>query len=176
MRTRARWLSAAVAATLTVGVVLAAPAAHHAVRRETASVATRASVPTTASRARAVLRAWDDRRSEAWARGDTDALAHLYLPDSATGRRDVAMLTAYRRAGLRVTGMTRQVLRLRVVAAAPGRLALEVTDRLVDARLVGRGVRTAVAVGQPTSRRLRLARVDGRWMMSEVWATGQPAR
>jgi len=176
MRTRARWLSAAVAAAVTLGVVAAVLTAPHAVRREAGSVVATPAHPATAPRARAVLRVWDGRRSAAWSHGDLDALAGLYLPGSATGRRDLAMLTAYRRRGLRVTGMTRQVLRLRVASAAPRRLALVVTDRLVDARLVGGGVRSDVPDGPPVTRRVLLARVRAGWRVVEVVAVVQPAR
>jgi hypothetical protein len=123
-----------------------------------------------------VLRVWDRRRSAAWSRGDLDALGALYLSGSAAGRRDQAMLAAYRRRGLRVTGMTRQVLRVRVASATPRRLALVVTDRLVDARVVGGGVRSDVPDGPPATRRVLLARVGGGWRVDEVVEVGQPAR
>ena len=34
----------------------------------------------------AVLRAWDERRAAAWARGDPAALSELYVAGSRTGR------------------------------------------------------------------------------------------
>ena len=114
--------------------------------------------------------AWDHCRAAAWALADPAALARLYLPGSATGRRDVAMLMAYRDRGLRVVGMTRQVMRLRVVSTGPRRIGVVVTDRLVDARVVGAGVRSAVPDGRLATRLVRLARVDGRWRVAEVTA------
>jgi hypothetical protein len=181
MRTRARWLPAVVAlaaAVVTTGVVTVGLTASHGVRREARSVVEPAAAPaarTPASQARAVLRAWDRRRAAAWERGDLAALSRLYVPGSVTGRRDVAMLAAYRRRGLRVTGMTRQVLRLRVTAAVPRRWGLVVTDRLVDARVVGHGVMAAVPDGRPVTRRVSLVRAGRRWQVAEVRA-GQPAR
>ncbi len=87
------------------------------------------------------------------------------------------MLMAYRDRGLRVVGMTRQVMRLRVVSTGPRRISIVVTDRLVDARVVGAGVRSAVPDGRLATRLVRLARVDGRWRVAEVTAiAGHPAR
>lgn len=124
-----------------------------------------------------MLRAWDHRRAAAWALADRVALVRLYLPGSATGRRDVAMLDAYRDRGLRVTGMTRQVVRLRVAAATPGHLHLVVTDRLVDTHIVGAGVRSAVPDSDLATREVWLARAGGRWRVAEVMAdAGHPAR
>jgi hypothetical protein len=173
---------AVAAAVVTTGVVTAGLTASHGVRREARSVVepartsgARATVAPTAAQARAVLRAWDLRRAAAWEHGDLTALSRLYVPGSVTGRRDVAMLAAYRHRGLRVTGMTRQVLRLRVSVTGPGRLGLVVTDRLVDARVVGHGVRAALPDGRPVTRRVALVRTGLRWQVTEVRA-GQPAR
>ncbi len=168
-------MSALVAAVVTVGVVAATTAGHRAPRREATVAAPAESSP--AARARAVLRAWDHRRAAAWALADREALARLYVPASATGRRDVAMLSAYRDRGLRVTGMTRQVVRLRVASATARHLRLVVTDRLVDARIVGAGVRSAVPDSHLVTRQVWLARAKGRWRVAEVTAVaGHPAR
>jgi hypothetical protein len=175
MRTRERWLSALVTAVVTVGVVGVATASHRAPRHEALAATPAAATP--ATRARAVLRAWDHSRAAAWALADPDTLARLYLPASAAGRRDVAMLTAYRDRGLRVTGMTRQVVRLRVSVVTPRRLEVVVTDRLVEARVVGARVRSAVPDGHLATRRIRLARIGGRWRVAEVTTVaGHPAR
>jgi hypothetical protein len=178
--------AAVAAAVVTTAVVGAGLTAGHGVRREERSVvdpaavstAGSAAVPTpapTAAQARAVLRVWDRRRAAAWEHGDLTALSGLYVSGSTTGRRDVAMLAAYRRRGLRVTGMTRQVLRLRVTASTPRQLRLVVTDRLVDARVVGPALRAAVPDGRLATRRVSLARAGHRWQVTEVRA-GQPAR
>lgn len=168
-------MSALVAAVVTVVVVGATTAGHRAPRCEASVAAPAASSP--AARARAVLRAWDHRRAAAWALADRVALVRLYLPGSATGRRDVAMLDAYRDRGLRVAGMTRQVVRLRVAAATPSHLHLVVTDRLVDTHIVGAGVRSAVPDSDLATREVWLARAGGRWRVAEVTAdAGHPAR
>jgi hypothetical protein len=167
---------AALLAAATIGVVTVGVAGHPAVRRDAGQVSASPLV-SQAARARAVLRTWDRRRADAWARADPEALRRLYLPASVAGRRDAAMLAAYRDRGLRVTGMTRQVVRLRVSTVTPRHLEVVVTDRLVDARVVGARVRSALPVGHLATRRIRLTRVAGRWQVAEVTAVaGHPAR
>lgn len=176
MPSRMHGWAALLAAAVTLGLVTVATAGQHAVRREAGEVS--ASPPVTqVTRARAVLRTWDRRRAAAWAHADPQALARLYLPTSAAGRRDRRMLSAYRDRGLRVTGMTRQVMRLRVSVVTPRRLEVVVTDRLVDARVVGARVRSAVPDSHLATRRIRLVRVAGPWQVAEVTAVGgHPAR
>jgi hypothetical protein len=168
MRDRTPWLLGVVAAVVTTGVVGSSVAGHHVVRRGDGAASGLPPTSGAAIHARAVLRGWDHRRARAWARDDVAGLAALYVPGSATGRHDVAMLTAYRDRGLRVTGMSRQVLRLQVPQARRRRLTLLVTDRLVGARVVGRGVGAALPVGDPATRRVRLSRIGGRWRVVEV--------
>jgi hypothetical protein len=137
----------------------------------------RATVPTPAWRTAAVqaltvLRAWDERRTAAWAAGDPAALDALYLPGSRTGRADVAMLRAYRRRGLRVLGIRTQVLQVRVAARTGDRLALLVTDRLVGATAMGGGRRVSLPSGGATTRRITLRLADGRWLVAEVHRLG----
>lgn len=136
-----------------------------------------ATVPTPASRPAAVkaltvLRAWDERRSAAWAAGDPAALDALYLAGSRTGRADVAMLRAYRRRGLRVLGMRTQVLQVRVAARTRERLALLVTDRLAGATATGGGRRVSLPGGGATTRRITLRLVAGRWLVADVHRLG----
>ena len=61
-----------------------------------------------------VLRAWDVRRSGAWASGDPASLRSLYTDGSRSGRHDRALLAAYAGRGLRVTGLRTQVLAVAV--------------------------------------------------------------
>ena len=116
-----------------------------------------------------MLARWDERRAAAWAEGDAGALRGLYVDGSAAGGADVRVLRDYLRRGLRVEGMTTQVLALRVVARSPGRrLALEVTDRVVGAEAVGSGDRVALPVDRPSTRRVLLVREGGRWLVAAV--------
>ena len=114
----------------------------------------------------AVLAAWDAERAAAWAAGDAEALAGLYA--GGAGAADVSLLRAYRRRGLRVEGLTTQVLALRVVARSPGRWELAVTDRAVGGTAVGAGTPVALPVGRPSTRRVVLVREGGRWLVARV--------
>lgn len=116
----------------------------------------------------AVLHDWDAQRASAWALGDEPALARLYVPGSAAGRRDRALLRAYRARGLVVRGMRRQVLSVRVVGSDRDRWVLEVTDRLVGAVAVGPGVRVRLPQGAARSRRIVFERSAGLWQVASV--------
>lgn len=119
-----------------------------------------------------VLAAWDRRRSAAWATGDVSALRRLYVPGSRAGAADVALLRRYLARGLRVDGLTTQVLALRVVERSPDRLVLRTTDRVVGAVAVGPDGAVALPVARPGTREVVLARsADGGWRVVE--ATGQ---
>ena len=116
----------------------------------------------------ALLRAWDHRRSRAWMGGDDAALADLYTRGSRTGRHDRAMLAAYAVRSLRVTGLRTQVFDASLRAWAPGRVTLEVTDRVVGAQAVGRGVRIPLPRDRPSTRIISLRLVSGAWRVDEV--------
>ncbi|TGN65417.1 hypothetical protein EXE59_16720 [Nocardioides eburneiflavus] len=116
----------------------------------------------------AVLAAWDERRAAAWARGDAEALADLYAAGSRSGAADVRLLRAYARRGLRVEGLTTQVLALRVVERTPRRLALVVTDRLVGGSAVGGAAPVALPVDRASTRRVVLVSRRGRWVVAEA--------
>lgn len=116
----------------------------------------------------ATLREWDAGRARAWASADVDALRSLYLPGSAAGAQDVAMLQRWRERGLRVTGMQTQTLAARVAEQSPDRLVLVVTDRLARAVATGRGQRALLPLDGPTVRRVTLRLVGGVWLMASV--------
>ena len=123
-----------------------------------------------------MLRAWDHRRSRAWAVGDAAVLTNLYTRASRTGHHDRAMLVAYAARGLRVTGLRTQVLDASLRSWAPGRVTLEVTDRVVGAHAVGRGVRIALPRDRPSTRVISLRRVSGEWRVQEVTDAGHRRR
>ena len=116
----------------------------------------------------AVLGAWDEQRSAAWAEGDAGALERLYADGSGAGAADVRLLRDYGRRGLRVEGMTTQVLGLRVAARSPSRLELVVTDRVVGAAAVGSGAPVSLPVDRPSTRRVVLVREGAGWVVAEV--------
>jgi hypothetical protein len=117
-----------------------------------------------------VLRAWDERRSRAWARGDPAALRGLYTPGSRSGRADRAMLAAYAERGMRVTGLRTQVLAADVRRRSARAVSLVVTDRLVGGVAVGGGVREPLPVDRPSTWLVSLVRVAGEWRVAEVQA------
>ena len=120
-----------------------------------------------------VLRAWDARRSRAYARADGAALADLYVAGSRTGAADRAVLRGYRDRGLRVTGMRTQVLAARVLRESGRRLVLLVTDVLVDAVADDRGGgRWALPHDRPSTRRVVLVHEDGAWRVAEAYPAG----
>lgn len=113
-----------------------------------------------------ILHDWDVRRSAAWASGDVAALRSLYVPGSAAGRSDVAMLRAWHARGMRVSGMRMQLLSVSVRSASERRLVLDVVDRVAGG--VVRPVGGALPVDRPTSHTVVLRRVEGEWRMVAV--------
>lgn len=116
----------------------------------------------------AVLAAWDERRATAWAGGDAAALADLYAPGSRSGAADVRLLRAYAGRGLRVEGLTTQVLGLRVVEQSPRRLVLVVTDRVVGGSAVVGAAPVALPADRASTRRVVLVRRRGTWVVAEA--------
>ena len=162
---------ALVVATLVVVVARPDPASRPRIDAAEADPTARAAGPAR-SRAAAVLAGWDERRSAAWAEGDVTALQELYADGAAAGAVDVRLLRDYLRRGLRVEGLTTQVLALRVAVRSPERLELVVTDRVVGAEAVGAGAPVALPVARPSTRRVVLVRDggrdEGRWVVTAV--------
>lgn len=126
------------------------------------------SAPAERTAALALLREWDRARADVWRSGDPDALRALYVPGSATGRADRAVLAAYAERGLRVTGMRMQRAEVSLASATADRVVLLVTDRLVGATAVGRRARVRLPRDGWSRRRIVMVRVAGDWRVSEV--------
>ncbi len=168
MRTRTLWLLSVLATSAVVAVTLVVGSTHAV--RPTAAPPT--AVPSTTSptgRAVATLRVWDRRRAAAWAADDAAALRALYVRGSSSGRRDLAMLSAYHRRGLRVTTMERQVLAVHVLRHGPRALSLLVTDRLAEGRVAGHGERVVLPRSRSATRRIVLRRGSAGWQVAEVY-------
>ncbi len=118
-----------------------------------------------------VLRAWDARRAEAWARGDARLLSRLYTRDSVARRRDRAMLRAWTGRGLVVRGLQTQLLAVRELRRTPWTWTLQVTDRLAGGVAVGSGVRRPLPRDEATTRTIEFRRVGGRWLVAAVSAS-----
>jgi hypothetical protein len=114
----------------------------------------------------ATLAAWDARRAAAWAAGDPAALARLYTEGSRTGAADLRSLRRYRERGLRVEGLTTQVLALDVVDRTPHRLVLRVTDRVVAGTAVGGPAPVALPADRASTRTVVLVRRHAAWVVA----------
>jgi hypothetical protein len=115
-----------------------------------------------------VIRSWDVRRAEAWARGDPAVLATLYTADSVAGRHDRAMLRAWAARGLVVRELRTQLLAVHELAHTRSAWTLRVTDRLVGGVAVGAGSRRPLPRDEATTRTIRLRLVDGAWRVASV--------
>jgi len=123
--------------------------------------------PATEPPAVRLLHGWDLRRSRAYARASVPALRDLYV--DRAGVADVRLLRAYAARGYRVAGMRMQLLDVSVLAHAPQRWRLRVTDRLDGAVAVGEGRRTALPRDRASTRVVQLVRgADGRWRAASV--------
>lgn len=120
----------------------------------------------------AVLRDWDRSRARAWAEGDVAALRALYVRGSPVGERDVEMLRAWLRRGLRVEGMAMQVLAVELRRRTDRRIVLVVTDRLSGAVGVRprSGEQVALPRDGPSTRRLVFVRSGDAWLLSSASA------
>lgn len=156
---------ALVVATVVVGLGRPDDAGRADVRRPEARAAASARP---APRPAVVLAEWDERRAAAWARGDAAALSDLYAPGSRSGAADVRLLRAYAERGLRVEGLTTQVLALRVLERSPRRLVLVVTDRVVGGSAVGGAAPVTLPADRASTRRVVLVRQRGRWVVVEA--------
>jgi hypothetical protein len=115
-----------------------------------------------------ILRTWDARRAQAWARGDARLLRALYTPGSVAGRRDLAMLRAWAASGLVVQQLRTQLLSVRELSHRQSARTLLVTDRLVGGVAVGAGVRRPLPQDGATTRTIRLLRRAGEWRIAWV--------
>lgn len=172
---RAVLVGSAVVLLLAAALVIGA-ALHHPPSRTTTAAPATAVAPAArdvgvvdAVGSLAVLRDWDRARAAAWAAGDPAALRGLYAPGSAAGRADVAMLRRWTARGLRVEGMTMQVLSVELRLRTDRRLVLVVTDRLVGAVAVGPDDRrSALPRDGETRRRLEFRRTGGDWLLASA--------
>jgi hypothetical protein len=115
-----------------------------------------------------VLRAWDARRAEAWARGRPRLLRPLYTSGSLAGRHDRAMLRAWAARGLVVRDLRTQLLAVRELRHTATTWTLLVTDRLAGGVAVGAGVRRPLPRDEVSTRVVTLRQADGSWLVASV--------
>lgn len=117
-----------------------------------------------------VVHDWDTQRSAAWAEGDVEALAGLYVPGAAVGRDDAAMLSVYVARGLRVQGLETQLLAVDEIRSDEDEMVLEVTDRVHAGTVTGAdvGVERALPRDAVSVRRLTFRVYEGAWRVVRV--------
>ncbi len=126
-----------------------------------------------------VLQRLDRRREQAWRTARPRALATVFAPGSAVLRRDVARLAAYLRRGFRVSGVTMHFERIRVVARRPGRVRLQVVDRLQATAVhqLGGVATRALPTDRPSRHLITVARMSAGWRIADVtWPGHRPPR
>ena len=120
----------------------------------------------------AVLHAWDERRSQAWAGSDERALAALYVRRSSAARTDVRLLRSYTARGFVVRRIVTQVFGLRVLRTTPDRLIVRILDRVAGGEVVTPDSTVPLPSTHPVVRRIVLARVAGEWRVASVSGSG----
>lgn len=115
-----------------------------------------------------VVAEWDQRRAVAWAGGDTEGLQELYVPGVKVGRDDVEMLDAYLERGLRVQGLTTQLLAVDELRVDEEEMVLKVTDRVHGGTVVGPGISRSLPRDGVSVRRLTFHTHEGTWKVFRV--------
>ena len=119
---------------------------------------------------RQVLAGLDARRSEAFARGESLALARVYAPGSAPLARDTDALRRLAVSGITAPGLRLEVSEVRAVSAEPERVVLRVVDRLPAHDLIARDgtVREHRAGRGPQAWQIVLVPSSGEWRIAAV--------
>lgn len=127
--------------------------------------------PRAARWAAGLLARWDRARERAWRAADPVALRALYVPGSTAAQHDAELLERWTRAGVEVAALRLRVDRLEILALHPGRVVVEVTDRLRVRAVAGQ---TPLRLGRdrPSTRVVALRRDDDTWRVARVLPTG----
>jgi len=120
-----------------------------------------------------VLRELDERRTRAFARADGDGLTAVYLRGSPALREDQADVARLAAAGLRARGLRMIIGSVRVRETAPGKVVLEVSDRMSPYDIVDRSGRVVRAIPGRGDRPWRVTLVPardavGEWRISRI--------
>ncbi|HLZ36581.1 MAG TPA: hypothetical protein VKP64_02230 [Mycobacteriales bacterium] len=163
------------AALLAAAAVVVGTALSRVDRASTASPVPRAPVSTPLVDPRpvdwrAVLAGLDTRRTEAFATGESLALARVYAPGSLSLARDTDALRRLVAAGVTVPRLRLEVSEVGVVSAQPARAVLRVVDRLPAHDLVARdgSVREHRPGRGRQAWRITLVAADAEWRISAV--------
>ncbi len=112
----------------------------------------------------------DAVRTEAFTSGDDALLGDVYV-DARAARTDTAALRSYRERGLHLEGMRLVRESCRVTDRSPGRLVLDVVDRLGPTSVqTADGNRRALPRDRATHRTVVLERTGDAWRVAAVRA------
>jgi hypothetical protein len=122
-----------------------------------------------------VLRELDDRRSSAFARAAADGLLKVYVAGSPALREDTADVAHLAAGRLRARGLRMVIGSVQARAAAPGRVLLDVSDRMPPYDIVdreGRVVRREPGRGERSWQVTLVPATDavGEWRISHIAA------
>ncbi|GAA0605725.1 protein kinase [Kribbella sandramycini] len=105
----------------------------------------------------AVLQALDAQRAQAFASLDLESLDRIYMPNTQPWRSDRALLTTYRRKGIRIRNLQIQIDGNTVVRQSTTSVTLRTTDHLAQGQAITRtGATTKLPPGSPTTRLITL--------------------
>jgi hypothetical protein len=115
-----------------------------------------------------VLDALDERRTVALEHDDPAALADVYVPGSPLRTSDERLLAAYRERGLRLRGAGVETLGCRTTVERPGRLVVDVVDRVTATSVAGTDGERALPRDRPSRHVVELRRTADGWRVAAV--------
>lgn len=115
-------------------------------------------------------------RAQAYARGRPDALRRVWLPGSAAGRSDRALLVEWVDRGLAVRHARTRVLRARVLHRTRDGVLVRLVDRLGPAVAVGpHGLRRALPRDGPSAHLVGVQQTPAGWRLAGARRPAGPA-
>lgn len=115
------------------------------------------------------LQALDHRRANSFATLDFSGLDAIYVRGSRPWLKDRSILTAYRRSGLTVQGLSMKIESVAIERQAATSAMLRVTDHLAGGALQDpTGRRTSLPLGRPTTRLITLTQLGTEWRINNI--------
>lgn len=122
-----------------------------------------------------VLAELDRSRETAFAQAAPRRLEAVYVRGSAVKAVDARTISRYASRGGRVVGASLQIMSCRVVDHSPGRVRLDVVDRLARTRVVwDDGSTTSLPRDRPSRRIVTLRRTSEGWRVASSVAVSPP--
>jgi hypothetical protein len=125
-----------------------------------------------------ILRHLDGRREQAWADARPRGLTAVFARGSAVLQVDQATLQAYRRRGLRVSGVAMTFSRVHLVSRSGRLVRLRVVDRLGPAATLGDdGTARVLPTDRPSRHLIDLVHTSAGWRIADIVdSDGRPQR